>query len=150
MKFLMREARSEDLETLVAYSLREAVEAEHVDLDEDTVRNGVQAGLENPEIARYWMLEEAESGPIGSVSIFREWSDWHNGFYIWIQSMFIEPSYRGQGLMHLLLEAVFAYTREQQAVELRLYVHEDNQNAIRAYRRTGFVDTPYRMMAMEL
>jgi GNAT superfamily N-acetyltransferase len=150
MSYTIRPARPDDLETLVAFSLQEAIEAQHRELEEATVREGMRTGLENPETARYWVLEAAEAGPIGSVSIFREWSDWHNGFYIWIQTMFILPAYRGQGLMHLLLEAVFEYTRDQHAVELRLYVHEDNKNAIRAYRRTGFTDTNYRMMAMDL
>lgn len=150
MKFSIRPAREDDLDTLVAFSLREAVEAEDRQLDEEMVRKGTRAGLENPGIARYWVLEEAEAGRIGSISVFREWSDWNNGYYIWIQSMFIQPEFRGQGLMHLLLEAVFEYTRDEHALELRLYVHEDNRHAIRAYRRTGFVDTPYRMMSMEL
>lgn len=150
MTYSIRAARMDDLETLVAFSLQEAVEAQNRELEQATVWEGVRAGLENPEIARFWVLEDSQAGRIGSVSIFREWSDWNNGFYIWIQSMFIRPEFRGQGLMHLLLEAVFEYTRAQRALELRLYVHEENEHAIRAYRRTGFVDTHYRMMAMDL
>lgn len=34
----------------------------------------------------------------GSLMITFEWSDWRNGYYWWIQSVFVRPQYRGRGV----------------------------------------------------
>ena len=84
--------------------------------------------------------------PVGSASALKEWSDWNAGYYWWIQSMYIKPDYRGKGHMVLLLDAIRSEMKEQEGLELRLYVHEDNQAAIRAYRKAHFTFSIYRIM----
>lgn len=81
MTFNTRLATPADLDTLVSFTLAEAAEAEGRRIDEDTLRRGILAGLEDPTIARYWVLESAEAGGVGSISIVREWSDWHAAYY---------------------------------------------------------------------
>ena len=143
----MAEAR--DLDTLVGFIVEEAREAEGIQQDREVIQRGVRRGLEDPETARYWVIEDAGE-IVGSVSVVREWSDWHAGHYWWIQSMFVRPAYRGRGLMAQLLDAVEAEARARGAVELRLYVHHGNASAIRAYERDGFSRTPYLVMRREL
>jgi RimJ/RimL family protein N-acetyltransferase len=142
----VRAAAPADLDTLVAFILAEAAEAEGAAKAPDTVRAGIRAGLHDPVIARYWVLQNGAGEVIGSISVVREWSDWHAGFYWWIQSMFIAPDYRGQRLMPVLLAAVRAAARAENALEVRLYVHRDNARAIRAYHKAGFTDLPYQIM----
>ncbi|GAB4433610.1 MAG: GNAT family N-acetyltransferase [Anaerolineae bacterium] len=146
--YTARAATPADLDTLAAFILAEAAEAEGAAKAPETVRAGISAGLNDPAIARYWVLQSGAGEVIGSISVVREWSDWHAGFYWWIQSMFITPEYRGQGLMPLLLDAVRAAARAEKALELRLYVHRDNGRAIRAYRKAGFGDLPYQIMSL--
>jgi GNAT superfamily N-acetyltransferase len=146
MIFQVREASVDDLEPLVSLTMAEAAEAEGRELSPKVLRIGIKTGIENPEVARYWILEHYQAGVIGSISIVKEWSDWRAGYYWWIQSLFIAPEFRGQGFLSHLLAAVKEKARLENAVELRLYVHQDNERAIRAYHRAGFLETPYRVL----
>jgi GNAT superfamily N-acetyltransferase len=150
MNFFVRIANIEDLDMLVSFTLAEAKEAEGIKKSSVIVRKGIKAALENPTIARYWVLENQKREIIGSVSVVKEWSDWHAGYYWWIQSMFIRPEYRGQKLMRLLLDKVREAARKEEAIEIRLYVHKDNIRAIKAYSREGFSVAPYQIMRMDL
>lgn len=150
MNFTVRDATLDDLETLVTFTLAEAAEAERKAKQANTVRAGIRAGLVNTAVARYWVLENENSQVVGNISVVKEWSDWHAGFYWWIQSMFIQPDFRGQGLMGLLLDAVKQAAIAENGLELRLYVHEGNGRAIKAYLRDGFQISPYQIMTMPL
>jgi ribosomal protein S18 acetylase RimI-like enzyme len=144
----IRTATPADLDVLVTFILAEAAEAEGAAKAPETVRTGISAGLNDAALARYWVLENETGEVIGSISVVREWSDWHAGFYWWIQSLFIAPEYRGQRLLPRLLDAVQAAARAENALEVRLYVHRDNARAIQAYRKTGFNDLPYKIMGL--
>lgn len=150
MNYTVRSAEIEDLDMLVDFTLAEASEAEGSKKSSACVREGIKTALVDPSIACYWMLENQEGDLIGSVSIVKEWSDWHAGFYWWVQSMFIRPEYRGQKLMKLLLDKIRQEAKNENALEIRLYVHSHNIRAIRAYKREGFSDSPYKIMVLSL
>lgn len=150
MEFRVRRAEHTDLDALVAFTLAEAEAAESIALDSNAVRRGVRAGLENPATSSYWVIEGPDGPPVGSISVVREWSDWRAADYWWIQSVFVTPAFRGRGLMKRLLATVATEAREQGALELRLYVHRGNENAVRAYERAGFSAAPYLVMRAEL
>ena len=139
MKFKVRNAKLDDLDNLVEFVIAEANEAEGIIKSSEIVLNGIKAGLENPDIARYWIIENENGNPFGNVSVVKEWSDWNCAFYWWIQSMFLLPNYRGIGLMEALLKEVKLAAENENAIELRLYVHKDNDRAIKAYKKVGFV-----------
>ncbi len=146
----IRRAKSADLESLVSFAVAEAKEAEGVKKDSERVRQGVTTALNDDSIAMYWVLETNNTGVIGSVSIVKEWSDWNSGYYWWIQNMYILPEFRGKGLMEQLIQALKDAARNEGALELRLYVHKNNAQAIRAYQKVGFFDADYRIMTMSL
>ncbi len=148
--FKVRKAVPADLDRLAAFAYAEAVESEQSSFPTDTVRRGVAAGLADSALARYWVLVDGEGEVVGSISVVREWSDWRAGYYWWIQSLYLQPPYRGKGLLKLLLEKVREEAAAAGAVELRLYVNKGNERAIRAYLREGFVDLPYQIMALSL
>jgi GNAT superfamily N-acetyltransferase len=150
MTFSVRQARIDDLETLVSFTTWEAREAEGLEINENIIREGIRAGIENPAMATYWVLESEDCEIVGSVSVVKEWSDWNAAYYHWIQSMFIVEEYRGQGLMRVLVDAVRSQARKENGLEIRLYVHKDNKRARKAYRRDGFSDAPYQVMTMKL
>ena len=128
----VRKASINDLATLVAFTSREAEDAEGSIKDLGRLEQGVKAALEDDSIAMYWVLVDESENPIGSISALTEWSDWHAGYYWWIQSMYIVPAQRGQGHMSKLLGAVEQEMKSRNGLELRLYVHRDNEKAIRA------------------
>ena len=102
--YRIRKAHSTDLETLVAFTVEGARDAVGEERDVDAVRRGVHAGLEDPTVATYWVVESTDHQVVGSTSVVTEWSDWHGGYYWWVQSMFIVPEHRGGGLVDLLLD----------------------------------------------
>ena len=142
----VRKANIDDLAILVEFTSQEAKEAEGIAKDVDRLEKGVKAALENPSIAMYWVLVDELDQPIGSISALKEWSDWNAGYYWWIQSVYIVPEQRGQGHLSRLLHAVEAEMESQNGLELRLYVHQQNEKAIRAYGKAGFEKAPYEIM----
>ncbi len=150
MSFDIRKATTADLNHLVSFALEEAKEAEGVKKDSKRVRRGIMTALNDDSIAMYWVIEENNRGVIGNVSIIKEWSDWNSGYYWWIQSMYILPEFRGKGLMERLIQALKDAARNEDALELRLYVHKNNAQAISAYQKVGFFDADYRIMTMSL
>ena len=150
MAFDIRKATPADLEKLVSFATEEAREAEGVTKDINRVRQGIRTALEDESIAIYWVLEKKDTGIVGNVSVVTEWSDWNAGYYWWIQSMYILPEFRGKGLMERLVQALKDEARQEGALELRLYVHKNNAQAITAYQRAGFFNSDYRIMTMSL
>ncbi|NIM48608.1 MAG: GNAT family N-acetyltransferase [Gemmatimonadales bacterium] len=144
--YRIREANRADLDTLVAFTLQEAREAEGAEKSIDAVRRGVQAGLEDPSRATYWVAESADGRVIAGTSVVTEWSNFRGGHYWWIQSLFIVPEHRGCGLVELLLEHLVKAARKAGALDLRLYAHTSNRRALEAYRRCGFKAAPYTIM----
>jgi len=45
-----------------------------------------------------------------------------------------------------LFDTVKAEAQKQGAVDIRLYVHEDNKLAIKAYHKYGFMESEYKIM----
>lgn len=142
----VRKATIDDLSILVRFTSEEAKEAEGRTKDLTVLEKGIKAALEDPSIAVYWMLVDETNRPIGAISALKEWSDWHAGYYWWIQSMYIVPEQRGQGHVSKLLNAVDKEMESQNGLELRLYVHQNNRKAIRAYEKVGFEKSPYEIM----
>ena len=142
----VRRAEINDLYQLVEFTAAEAREAEGDTKNMKTLADGIKAALEDRSIAMYWVLINEDNQPVGSASALKEWSDWNAGYYWWIQSMYIRPDYRGKGYLDLLLDAIQLQMKKQNGLGLRLYVHENNQAAIRAYEKANFVFSKYRIM----
>lgn len=149
-EYLIRRADWADSDTLVSFTLQEAREAEAVEVDAAVVRRGVLAGLKDPSVATYWVAESGDAGMVASISAVREWSNWHAGYYWWVQSLYVLPEHRGGGLAELLLDTLAEAARRAGALDLRLYVHSSNRRALKAYRRCGFGTTPYTIMTRRL
>jgi len=153
---LIREATLEDLAPLSGFTLDEAREAEGRVEDTKRVYDAIEAALRDPTFkARYFVAvdisKEAQdrsskiNNLVGHCSVTREWSDWNNAHYWWITSMYVHPESRGKGVMSALLSKVDESAKEAGAPEVRIYVHENNERALRAWRREGFESAPYWM-----
>jgi GNAT superfamily N-acetyltransferase len=94
--YTIREATAADIDSLVAFTLQEAREAEGYEANEAAVRCGVEGGFGERPLATYWVAE-CDGQTAGSVSVVREWSNFRGGEYWWIQSVFIVPEHRGTG-----------------------------------------------------
>ena len=148
MQVRVRRADLKDLSCLVEFTAEEAREAEGSIKIPDTLEKGIRKALEDHSVALYWVLVDDQDKPVGSVSALKEWSDWNAGYYWWIQSMYLAPSQRGKGRMAVLLDAVKFEMEQQKGLELRLYVHEENRAAIKAYEKSEFVHSKYKIMTL--
>jgi GNAT superfamily N-acetyltransferase len=139
----VRPATLGDLETVVRYNAAIARETESKELDLDTLQKGVAAALRKPDECRYF-LAEIDGRIVGQAAITFEWSDWRNGRFWWLQSVYVEAEYRRQGVF----TAIFNYIRalahaDAEACGLRLYVEEQNTRAHQTYRHMGLEPTGY-------
>ena len=146
MEAKVRKADIQDLNFLILFTAEEAKEAESIEKIPSTLKNGIKAALEDHSKAIYWVIVDESDKPFGNVSALKEWSDWNAGYYWWIQSMYISPEHRGKGFMNLLVDEVKKEMKKENGLELRLYVHNSNNTAIRAYKKIGFTKTDYEIM----
>ena len=144
--FAIRAAVEADVNVIVTFTLQEAMEAERRRLDERVVLLGVMGAFADPPAAHYWLAEDDAGAAVAAISVVKEWSDFHAGYYWWVQSLYIVPECRRQGLVEALFAYLTAEARRRGALDLRLYVHEANERARRAYRRCGFEMAPYVIM----
>ncbi len=139
--FRVRPAIAADCEAIAGFNLAMAAETEGRTLEPATVRAGVAAVLAEPAHGRYFVAEAGS--PVGGLLVTYEWSDWRNGLFWWIQSVYVEPHWRRRGVF----SGLFAHVREQaraaDAAGLRLYVERGNHDAQRTYTRLGMQATSY-------
>ena len=141
----VRPAAIGDLEVLVRFNAAIAKETEGRALDMERLRNGTRAVLESNERG-YYLVAEADSGVVGQLFVTYEWSDWRNGMFWWIQSVYVEPAMRERGVYRALHVHVLRDARARGDVcGLRLYVEKENEAAQEAYTRLGMTMTPYRV-----
>ena len=90
---IIRYANKEDISTIVNFNSAMAMETENKQLDSVTVHKGVEAALKNKEYG-FYLLAESDGVPIGQLMVTKEWSDWRNGEFWWIQSVYVHTDYR--------------------------------------------------------
>lgn len=142
---MISEARLEDVEQIVANNLAMALETEGKQLDPQTVRAGTLAVLQNPSLGRYIVSREG-SRITGQLMLTFEWSDWRNGVFWWIQSVYVLPPYRRQGIYRRLYSWLRESGRADESVcGLRLYVDRNNRVAQRVYSSLGMAASHYEL-----
>jgi len=141
----IRKARGEDAASLVLFNRAMALETEGIRLDEETLTAGVHAVLSTADRGFYVVAEE-DGEVAGGLLVTREWSDWRNAWFWWIQSVYVVPQARGKGIYRELSAFVWALAVEVGDVcGIRLYVEKENRTAQTVYRRLGMHETDYLM-----
>jgi len=73
-----------------------------------------------------------------------EWSDWRNGVFWWIQSVYVAPAWRRKGVYRRLHDTVVEIGKaDNKMCGIRLYVAQDNHVAQTVYRRVGLTPSRY-------
>lgn len=142
-----RLARIQDLESLVEGNQRMAQETESLALDPEILRSGIAAVLNKEVAGRYYVVTSGES-IAGQVMITFEWSDWRASNLWWLQSVYVWPDRRRQGVFRALYEGVEALARREGAAGVRLYVEVENQVAQQVYTQLGLRSERYRVMEL--
>jgi len=137
-RLVIRPACPEDWPVIVDFNCRLAEESEGKLLDRAHLVPGVQALLADPAKGRYFVAL-AGSEIVGQLMHTREWSDWRNGDIWWLQSVYVHPDYRRQGVFRSLFQHLRAEAESNPGVVgLRLYVEQDNTRAHATYANLGF------------
>ena len=147
--YLIRPAEVADTQSLVSFTIAEALDAERRSLIRTDVQRGVAGAFLTPPKARYWVVE-SQGTVVASCSIVTEWSNFRGGDYWWIQSLYIVPEHRGTGLVDLMLRRLVQEAKAGGALDLRLYGFNTNARALRAYQRLGFREAPYLILTKSL
>ena len=144
----IRPATPDDLDALVAWNAAMAAETEDKPLDRAVLTAGVRAVLDAPRRG-FYLVAERDGEAVGSLLVTYEWSDWRNGDFFWIQSVYVVPSARRTGVFRALYAAVEQRAREAGAVGLRLYVEHENTRAQQTYEGLGMQRCHYHMYEIE-
>lgn len=142
---LIRKAIQADIPRIVAFQQHMALETEALRLDPATLLAGVSAVFESGEKGFYLVAEKAGL-VVASLMVTQEWSDWRNQTVWWIQSVYVEPGSRKQGIY----ARMYAFLQEEIAARpdiagIRLYVDERNTAAQAVYRALGMNGDHYRV-----
>jgi GNAT superfamily N-acetyltransferase len=145
----VRHARTEDAATIASFSAAMALETEGRRLDLDRLYDGTIALLESPDRG-FFMVAELEQADdrqlLGQLMITYEWSDWRNGAFWWIQSVYVDPVWRRQSVFRRMHETIMATAKTSPNVcGVRLYVDKDNMIAHTTYERLGLIRSAYQV-----
>jgi ribosomal protein S18 acetylase RimI-like enzyme len=146
MSLTIRRAVSEDEAVLVAYNSALAWETERKRLRSEVLLAGVRAVFSDS--ARGFYTVAVKDGEIvGQMMVTYEWSDWRNGWFWWVQSVYVREDARREGVFRSLYQEVQRQAiADPTVIGLRLYVESDNHRAQSTYRALGMAATTYGLM----
>lgn len=142
----IRAARPRDASPIANFNTLLARETEALELDTALIQAGVAALLADEKKGRYFVAE-FEGEIVGQIMHTWEWSDWRNGYFWWLQSVYVRQDFRQQGVFRMLYDYVAKLAQDSPTVVgLRLYVDNENQAAQSTYQKLGMTASDYRVM----
>jgi GNAT superfamily N-acetyltransferase len=145
----IRRAVLADADLITAYNRALAEETEGRALVPAVIQRGVSRLLAEPARGVYYVAEQG-GRVIGQLLITYEFSDWRDSVFWWIQSVYVHPAHRRQGVYRGLHEHVAAAARAAGDVcGLRLYVDRHNTPAQAVYRQLGLHPSGYELYEVD-
>ena len=93
---------------------------------------------------------EIDGKVVGQIMYTYEWSDWRNGTFIWVQSVYVDKEHRGKGAFKALYNKIKEICdSSNEYVGIRLYVEKENYTAQKTYRSLGMEECNYFMYEYE-
>jgi len=141
----IRPARAGDVKAIIQFQMIMARETEGIELDEGTLGLGVRAAMADPAKGTYWVAQ-MDGQVVACLLVTSEWSDWRNATVWWIQSLYVRPEHRREGVFRAMFQHLKSLVQENnQVAGIRLYVATENTAARRAYEALGMDGERYRM-----
>lgn len=142
---IIRRAEPRDVDTLADFACAMALETETKNLSKDTVSEGIRNLIAQPQYG-FYLVAEHQQQTIGAFMVTFEWSEWRNGLFWWIQSVYIAPDFRRQGIYRQMYEHLQAESdKHPEVCGLRLYVEAENIKAQHTYKTLGMERTSYHL-----
>src|SRR5580765_5032114 len=108
----VRPAKLSDAAFITDSNARMALETEGRRLDPARLAGGVNALLADANKGTYY-IAEVDGKVAGQLLITREWSDWRNGNFWWIQSVYVSGEFRGAGVFRALFHHVHTLAKAE-------------------------------------
>ena len=146
MPLLVRPAAPADAAVVCEFNRLLALESEGKHLDPALLQAGVQKALADDNKGRYF-LAVLDGQIVGQLGVTLEWSDWRNGWFWWIQSVYVRAEARRQGVFRSLFQHLLESAKsDPQVIGIRLYVERENHAAQNTYEAMGLHRTGYQVM----
>ncbi len=143
MSVTIRPAGPADAPVVAEFNLRLARETEDKVLDPAVLARGVGRLLADPAKG-FYLVAEADGEIVGQVMATFEWSDWRDGWFWWVQSVYVRDDFRRAGVFRALFAEMVRRAREAgNVVGLRLYVEKENHRAQATYEQLGLKEAGY-------
>lgn len=144
-KYPVCEAKPNQADLIINFQISMAKETEDINLEHKIVAAGVQAVFNDPTKGTYY-LTESEGEMIACMLTTYEWSDWRNGTFIWLQSVYVKPKYRGKGVFTSMYKHIKELVSNNKDLKgIRLYVFHTNERAQAVYRALEMEGEHYRI-----
>jgi GNAT superfamily N-acetyltransferase len=140
----IRHAERGDIAVIAEWNAAMAWETEQKHLDIHLLTRGVTAVFDESRRG-FYLIAEHDGRAAGCLLVTYEWSDWRNGDFWWIQSVYVAPEARRGGVFRALHTAVAQRAADAGAVGLRLYVETENRRAQDTYQKLGMDQCHYLM-----
>lgn len=143
LELAFRRGADSDADTIAAFNAAMALETEGKSLIPEVIGAGVRRLIASPSLGFYIVAERAGE-VIGCLLVTHEWSDWRNGLFWWIQSVYVKKEFRRQGVYRRMYEHVRSLAQGDPSVcGFRLYVEKENARAHATYSALGMKETDY-------
>ena len=138
-----------DVNNLVDFNIKMAKETENKILNKKIDTKGVSEVLNDTTLG-YYVIAKNKNTILGSLMITYEWSDWRNGMFWWIQSVYVEKEYRKQGVY----KKMYSYIKDKALKDsactgIRLYVEQENKIAQSVYKKLEMKETHYKLFEID-
>lgn len=144
-EFSVRMAEPQDADVLARANIAMAWETERKRLDPATIARGVRGVFDDGQRG-FYVVAMKDCEIAGSLMVTFEWSDWRSGLIWWIQSVYVQPAFRRNGVFRRLYQYVETQAAQHPDVcGIRLYVEKSNHTAQQAYADAGMQETSYRI-----
>lgn len=143
MQWTIRDGRPSDWPVIVDFNRLLALESEEKVLDLKLLSAGVRRLLADDNLGRYFVAE-SDGRVIAQTMVTCEWSDWRNGMFWWLQSVYVEVPVRGRGIFRGLYRHIEQLARNDGTIcGIRLYVDQRNTSAHGVYETLGLKPAGY-------
>ena len=133
------------LELLTNFQIKLAFESEGLELDPQTVSEGILKVLAEAKDS-YYLLYLQEKTPRACLLIQKEWSDWRSQSVLWLHSVYVEKNFRKKGIFKKIYQNLQAQVKADPSLAgLRLFVDKKNYAAIKTYQALRMDDSHYTL-----
>ena len=145
----IRRATIDDVNIIAEYNYNLAFETEDKKLNMEILEEGVRNLIKDENKGIYHVCE-IDGKVIGQIMYTFEWSDWRNGTFLWVQSVYVNKNYRGKGVFKSLYNHIKSMCDSDDNIcGIRLYVERENYVAQKTYSSLGMKECNYHIYEYE-